>query len=133
MAKSVYRTGTVFEEIYPHCKAVRVDRTLYISGTGGVDYATGKWPKSAAEQTRLALSNLQDVLQQFGLGFSDIVRCEVIYTSDEVWTAAMPIIAERFKGVDATHIAFKAGLPVSEMLIEFLVTAWSDAADKKAD
>jgi enamine deaminase RidA (YjgF/YER057c/UK114 family) len=132
MPKSVYRAGTVFEEIYPHCKAVRVDRTLYVAGTGGVDYATGKWPTSAAEQTRLALANLEDVLRRFGMGFPDIVRCEVIYTSDDVWTAAMPIIAQRFKGVEATHIAFKAGLPVPEMLIEFLVTAWSDAADKKA-
>jgi len=131
MGRSVYRAGTVFEEIYPHCKAVRVDRTLYVSGTGGVNYATGKWPATAAEQTRLALANLHDVLRRFGLRFSDIVRCEVIYTSDDVWAAAMPIIAERFKGVDATHVAFKAGLPVAEMLIEFLVIAWSDAAETK--
>ena len=129
MSRVVYKTGTQFEEVYPHCKAVLVDKTLYVAGTGGVNYQTGEWPLGAAEQTRLALDNLKEILAKFRLTFKDIVRCEVIYTSADVWSTAMPLIAERFRGVDSTHIAFCAGLPVPEMLIEFQVTAWSPSAE----
>lgn len=133
MPKEVYYAGTEFERVYPHCKAVRAGGTLYIAGTGGVDYRTGIWPEAAGEQTRLALDNIEIVLGKFGMTLANVVRCELFYLDPVAWTEAMPIVAGRFKGVAAAHIAIQAPMPVAEMKVEFQITAWSDRPTPVSD
>lgn len=126
MPREIYYAGTEFERLYPHCKAVRAGGTLYIAGTGGVDHATGAWPDSVGDQTRLALDNIELVLGKFGMTLADVVRCELFYVDPEAWTQAMPVVAGRFQGVAAAHIALQAPMPVAQMKVEFQITAWSD-------
>jgi enamine deaminase RidA (YjgF/YER057c/UK114 family) len=89
VSKEVFYAGTEFEKIYPPCKAVRTGNTLLIAGTGGVDYETGLWPESAAVQAGLAIENIRAVLAKFGVNLAEVVRCKLIYTNKEAWSAAM--------------------------------------------
>jgi enamine deaminase RidA (YjgF/YER057c/UK114 family) len=91
-----------------------------------VNYATGDWPDRAADQTRLALENIEMVLGKFGMTLADVVHCELFYVDPEAWTQAMPVVAARFQGVAAAHIALQAPMPVAQMKVEFQITAWSD-------
>jgi enamine deaminase RidA (YjgF/YER057c/UK114 family) len=63
------------EKEWGYAKAVRIDDTLYLSGTTGGRGATME------EQVKIAYERIQRTLEHFGAGFDDVVK-ETIFTTD---------------------------------------------------
>ena len=58
-------------------ESIRVGDTLFVSGQGSTDPATGKQPESMAAATRQAMENAGRVLENAGFDFSDVVAVNV--------------------------------------------------------
>ena len=76
-------SGSVYEEIAGYARAVVVDDRIFVSGTVGVDFATGKLSEGAKAQTDTALDTIEGALVEAGSGLHDIVRARVFAPNPE--------------------------------------------------
>jgi enamine deaminase RidA (YjgF/YER057c/UK114 family) len=72
-----------YEPIIGFSRAVRVDRNVFVSGTGPV----GADEADAAAQTRHTLKIVEAALVSAGASFADVVRTRIYLTSAEDWEA----------------------------------------------
>ena len=70
-------TGSKYEELAGYARAVVVDDRVFVSGTVGVDFATGAMPETASGQADLALDTIEWALKEAGSGLRDVVRVRV--------------------------------------------------------
>jgi enamine deaminase RidA (YjgF/YER057c/UK114 family) len=75
--KKTYRSGP-YQEFF--AQGTQVGNVLYLSGQVGID-GEGKTQTSIADQTKVAYTNMQDVLSQFGAEMSNIVD-ETFFVTD---------------------------------------------------
>lgn len=75
--KKTYRSGP-FQDIF--AEGTQVGNTLYLSGQVGIDQ-DGNTPTGIADQTKVAYTNMQDILAQFGADMSNIVD-ETFFVTD---------------------------------------------------
>jgi enamine deaminase RidA (YjgF/YER057c/UK114 family) len=75
--KQTFRSGP-YKDYF--AQGTRVDNALYLSGQIGIDW-DGNIPTSIADQTKVAYSNLLDVLAQFGADMNNIVD-ETYFVTD---------------------------------------------------
>ncbi|WP_296902667.1 Rid family detoxifying hydrolase [uncultured Megasphaera sp.] len=60
--------------IGPYSQAIAANGMLYISGTAGVDSATGKLQEGIEAQTEQAIKNIAAILKEAGTDFSKVVK-----------------------------------------------------------
>ena len=60
--------------IGPYSQAIAANGMLYISGTAGVDPATGKLQEGIEAQTEQAIKNIAAILKEAGTDFSKVVK-----------------------------------------------------------
>ena len=60
--------------IGPYSQAIAANGMLYISGTAGVDPATGKLQEGIEAQTQQATKNIAAILKEAGTDFSKVVK-----------------------------------------------------------
>ena len=66
----------------PYSSGVLVDKTLYVSGTLGVDPKTGKLvSENAAEQAKQALVNVGYILEEAGCSYVNFFNSEEFFLS----------------------------------------------------
>ena len=65
----------------PYSSGVLVNGTYYVSGTPGVDPATGKVPAEAEAEVHLVLDSVKQTLDRAGLTMADLVSV-TIYCTD---------------------------------------------------
>ena len=75
--KKTYRSGP-FQDFF--AEGTQVGNTLYLSGQVGIDQ-DGNTPTGIADQAKVAYTNMQDVLAQFGADMSNIVD-EIFFVTD---------------------------------------------------
>lgn len=75
--KKMYRSGP-YQDFF--AQGTLVGNVLYLSGQVGIDQ-DGNTPTSIADQTKVAYTNMQDVLSQFGADMSNIVD-ETFFVTD---------------------------------------------------
>ncbi len=75
--KKTYRSGP-YQEFF--AQGTLVGNILYMSGQVGID-REGNTPTSITDQAKVAYTNMQDVLAQFGASMSDIVD-ETYFVTD---------------------------------------------------
>jgi enamine deaminase RidA (YjgF/YER057c/UK114 family) len=75
--KKTYRSGP-FQDFF--AEGTQVGNTLYLSGQVGIDQ-DGNTPAGIADQTKVAYTNMQDILAQFGADMSNIVD-EIFFVTD---------------------------------------------------
>ena len=68
--KKTYRTGP-YQEFF--AEGIQVGNILYLSGQVGIDQE-GNTPANIADQTKVAYTNMQDILAQFGADMSIYAR-----------------------------------------------------------
>ena len=67
--------------IGPYNQAVMVNDTLYISGTICIEPASGNLKnKDIQEETHQVMQNLKSILQDAGMGFSNVVKTTIFLT-----------------------------------------------------
>jgi len=75
--KKTYKSGP-FQEFF--AEGTQVGNVLYLSGQVGIDQ-DGNTPPSIADQAKVAYTNMQNVLAQFGADMSNIVD-EIFFVTD---------------------------------------------------
>ncbi len=99
-------------------------RTLYVSGTPGLDAQTGHVPEDFAAQADLAWRNLEAILAAADMSVDDIVKLtQTLTRRDDV--AGYRDIRERHLGAHrpASMLSFVSGLVWPQMLIELEAVA----------
>ena len=83
--------------IGPYTQAIVAGGLVICSGTAGIDPVTGQIPEGIAEQTRLALRNLEAILTAAGASLSTLVKTTIFYrdvadfaTINEIYADHMP-------------------------------------------
>ncbi len=80
--KTCLQTSKAPAAIGPYSQAVRCGSFVYISGQIALDPLTGLYnPQSAAEETKIALRNMQAILTEANCTFSNVVKT-TIYLSN---------------------------------------------------
>ena len=81
MEKKIINTTKAPAPIGPYNQAVLVNNTIYISGQVCIDPSTGNLKnKDIQEETRQVMENLKAILEEAGMGFSNVVKTTIFIT-----------------------------------------------------
>ena len=81
MHRQLISSGAAFEERVGYSRAVRVGRTVYVSGTAPILPDDADPPDDAYEQARICLERIRWSLEQAGSSLDHVVRTR-IYATD---------------------------------------------------
>ena len=91
---------------------VLVGNILYVSGQLPMDPATGKLAEGGiAEQTRMALNNVERVLNAAGLTRNDVAMCRTYIPDVALWDTVNEVYADFFGG----HKPARVVVPTREL------------------
>lgn len=123
MARRNLSGGSRFEEIIGYSRVVDDGMYIYVSGTGGFDYANGTIPDGVVEQAEQTFRNVKQYLEMAGCSLADVVKVTYVVTEPEDWPRVVPIIGEHMRSVKPAATAFFARLADPRMKIEVEVIA----------
>ena len=120
MARERVSTGTPFEQVAGYSRAIRVGRTVHISGTTATDQEGRVLAKgNAAEQTRITLQRIESALKEVEGRMEDIVRTRIYVVNESDCYRVMKSHGDVFKDIrPATTLVVVKGLVDPEMLVE---------------
>jgi 2-iminobutanoate/2-iminopropanoate deaminase len=105
--------------IGPYSQAVRVGDWLFVSGSLGLDGATGEFvPGGATEQARRALENLSAVLAAAGATTDQVVKTTVFMADMDDFAAVNAVYGEFFTGVPPARSAVEVARLPRDALVE---------------
>jgi enamine deaminase RidA (YjgF/YER057c/UK114 family) len=77
MDRQLISSGAAFEERVGYSRAVRVGRSVWVSGTAPIMSGDADPPDDAYEQARICLQIVERALVEAGAGFDDVVRTRI--------------------------------------------------------
>jgi len=78
MSKQIIQTKEAPAPIGPYNQAILAGKTLYVSGQIALDAQSGELiNENITEETHQVMKNLEAILSEAGLGFSDVVKCSI--------------------------------------------------------
>ena len=96
MTKDVVLTSRAPAPVGPYSQAIRAGQFVFVAGQIPLDPASGAMPDGIAEQTRLALGNLQAVLEAAGASLADVVKTTVFLADLDDFAAMNAVYATFF-------------------------------------
>lgn len=111
-------SGSVYEELAGYARAVVVDDRIFVSGTVGVNFATGRMAEGAEAQTAQALDTIAAALEQAGSGLHDIVRLRVYVPNPDNVIPVSGVIKARVGFTYPANTTVCAPLAVPDALVE---------------
>ena len=121
-------SGGAWEEIAGYARAVVDGEWIFVSGTTGYDYATGRISDDPVEQTRQCFRNLSWALGEAGATLEDVVRVVAYVADPESFPDIAKVFGEHFRDVRPANTTVVCRLVSPEMKIEIEVTARRRAA-----
>lgn len=107
-----------------YSQAVRAGTHVYVSGTVGVDMATGALPgDTIQEQTRRAFANCEAILKAAGASLDDIVEIGVLLTHPEDFAGLNEEYARWFPSASPARYVAKLGVELPGILVSIRMTA----------
>ena len=117
-------SGSSYEEKYGYSRAVKVNDTVYISGTVGYNYQTNEISPDPVEQLHQIIRNMEPALEKAGAKLSDIVQISTYVTAPEIFIEHVgPELGKIFKDVLPTNCALVVKFPVPDVVVEIMATA----------
>ena len=116
-------TGSVYEQQVGYARAVIVGEQIYLSGTVGIDFATGQMPEGPEAQTATALDTIENVLLKANSGLQDIVRARVYVPNREHVMRVSAVLKNRIGFTYPTNTTICSPLAVPGALVEIEVEA----------
>jgi 2-iminobutanoate/2-iminopropanoate deaminase len=105
-------------------QAVRAGSTVYVSGTAGIDPATGQLAGSTIqEQTRQALVNCESILRAAGAKLEDVVEVLVLLARADDFPGLNEAYAKFFPTDPPTRAVAKLGVEIPNLLVSIKMTA----------
>jgi enamine deaminase RidA (YjgF/YER057c/UK114 family) len=129
MARRFISTGSVYEAMAGYSRAVVDGRWVFVSGTVGADFATGRFAEGAAAQAERSIDTIERALREAGAEVADVVRVRVIVPNQADVAAVSSVVARRLGPAKAANTTFCALLAAPEALVEIEVTALKPTAD----
>lgn len=123
MTRKLISSGSKLEADFCYSRAVVDGDWVFVSGTTGLDYATGTMADDVVEQAEQAFRTIAAALEQAGSGIDDVVRVQYTVSAAAYLDAAQPVIARWFAKARPAATAVQAGLLDPRMKIEIEVTA----------
>jgi enamine deaminase RidA (YjgF/YER057c/UK114 family) len=77
MDRQLISSGAAFEDRVGYSRAVRVGRSVWVSGTAPILAGDADPPDDAYEQARICLQIVERALGEAGAGFDDVVRTRI--------------------------------------------------------
>ncbi len=96
----------------PYSSGVLVKGTYYVSGSLGLDPATGKVPADAEAEARLALDSVKLTLERAGLTMADLVAVTIYCTDLELYDKFNAIYRTYFQD----HFPSRAFIGVAKLV-----------------
>ncbi|MEX2122875.1 MAG: RidA family protein [Woeseia sp.] len=98
----------------PFSAAVRVDRTLYLSGTiGNLPGTLELAPGGIQGETRQAMENMRQALEHFGSSMDRVVKCTVFLADMGEWEAMNEVYRTYFENPPARSALGASGLALN--------------------
>ena len=111
-----------------YSQGVRAGSHVYVSGTTGIDPATGTFAgDTIQEQTRQALTNCQAILEAGGANLDDVVEVGVLLTDPADFAGMNEEYARWFPVDPPTRYAAKLGAQLPGLLVSIRMTAVTDS------
>lgn len=121
-------SGSEFERTYSYSRAIVLGDHVFISGTTGYDYATGRLPESAHDQTVQLFRNVETALVRAGAALRDVVRVRMYIARPGDYETIMQVFARTFASINPTCTTVQAGLFDPALLIEMDMDAVINAS-----
>jgi len=116
-------TGSVYEDMAGYARAVMVDDRIFVSGTVGVDFATGILADGVEAQTSTALDTIEKALQEAGSGLQDIVRTRVYVPNPDHVMQVSGVLKSRVGFTYPANTTICSPLAVADAHVEIEVEA----------
>lgn len=118
-----FSSGSTFEKAFGYSRAVKVGDTVYVSGTVGIDYATGVCDPDPVVQLQQVIRNIEPALARAGASLKDVVQITTYVTSAEVFQIIGPTLGEIFGDILPTNAALVVQFPVPNVKVEIAAVA----------
>ena len=96
MVKEIINTSNAPKALGPYSQAVKINKSLYISGQIAIDPKTGEIPEGIESQTHQVFSNIKAILDTASFSLKDVVSCDVYLKNLEDFPLMNKIYAEIF-------------------------------------
>ncbi|KAL6914096.1 hypothetical protein ACHAPO_002542 [Fusarium lateritium] len=116
-------SGSAFEEQIGYSRAVVTGDWVFVSGTTGYDYTTGKISPNVTEQADQTMNNIAAALESAGASVSDVVRVKYILPNRDDFPKTWPVLKKWFGEVRPAATMVQSALMKEDMKIEIEVTA----------
>jgi len=131
MPKRVVLTGNAPAPVGPYSQAIKAGGLVFVAGQIPIDPATGTMPEGIAEQTRMALRNLQAVLEAAGASPADVVKTTVFLHDITQFAAMNEVYATVFAAAPPARACVEVSrLPKGALVeVEAIAAIGGDALD----
>ena len=116
-------SGSPYEAMAGYSRAVVEGPWVFVSGTVGVDMATGVWPSSTREQAQRAIDTIEAALQKAGLSLLDVLQVKVYVADRDDVGVVSEVIRQRFGPASPTNTTVCTPLALPECRVEVEVNA----------
>lgn len=124
--RTAIATSDAPKAIGPYSQAVRAGNLIFVSGQGPIDPATGALSTGdIAEQTRLVLRNVGNILTAAGASMDHVVRTTVYLADMNDFAAMNAAYAEAFADPAPARTTIQAARLPRDMRVEIDVIASS--------
>lgn len=124
MNRQLISSGSPWESKVSYSRAVKVGKTVEVSGTTAVLNGVVQHKGNLYEQTKTALAIIEKALEEAGMDLHDVVRTRMYVTDISRWEEAGKAHGEFFVHIrPATTLVEVSRLVDPDMLIEIEATA----------
>jgi 2-iminobutanoate/2-iminopropanoate deaminase len=119
MPKTVPTLASAPRPIAPYSVATEANGFVFISGQVAIDPTGGPTPEDVADQARLVLTNLGNILSDLGLGFADVVKTTIFLADVADFGRVNEVYGQHFPSDPPARSTIQAGaLPKPEFKVE---------------
>jgi enamine deaminase RidA (YjgF/YER057c/UK114 family) len=118
-------SGAQWEPVVGYSRAVAAGDYVFVSGCTSIEGPDFVHPDDAYAQTKQAITNVRNALQELGASLADVVRTRVYVTDITRWEEYGRAHGEAFAGImPATSMIGISGLIDARMLVEVEAVAY---------
>ncbi len=121
-------TGSHYEQLVGHSRALVVGDWVFVSGTTGRNYETGEIVEDVVEQTHQCFRTISWALEEVGSSLADVVRARIMLVDRSDDARLAPVIGDYLNPIGPALTTFVTDLLDPRLKIEIDVTALSGSS-----